>query len=544
MLADTIDPAAWIKEQVNRTPWWLISGAFHGVVLACLTLIGFSAPPPKEAEAVSVAIAPKARPKLEELKSARRDLFDSSGLKRGESVPTDEPVIHHPFAVPGDHNESDNDEEHQQMKGDSFEYLSYLPGQDKGAKGRQPGFGPGHHDAIGLGAGGGGAGPYGGRLGGDRNVFLKDGGGCGVTENAVLVGLKWLARHQGEDGGWHAEAFASECGAGSRCGGDGYTQFDVGLTGLSLLAFLGAGYTHISRGSYEDPYTHEKIAFGKVVKRGIEYLISVQDKEGCFGTRTGEFMYNHAIGALAMAEAYGLTNAVAYRHPAQRGIDFITVAQNPYMGWRYSVKPGDNDTSVTGWCVMALKSAEISGLTTAETCFDGAREWLERVTNKETGEVGYNGLGKVDVIVRGKNEDWSSHPSMTAIGLLCRIYIDKDETDAMLAKHAKLVFNDQPAWDAAKRSVDSYYWYYATLALFLAKDGPCKKYWEGWNDSMKDALLPNQKVHADGCANGSWDPAADRWGFAGGRVYMTAINVLTLEVYYRYESVFGARTRK
>ena len=42
----------------------------------------------------------------------------------------------------------------------------------------------------------------------------------------------------------------------------------------------------------------------------------------------------------------------------------------------------------------------------------------------------------------------------------------------------------------------------------------------------------------DGCAHGSWDPI-DRWGFEGGRVYATAINTLSLEVWYRYDNVFG-----
>lgn len=37
---------------------------------------------------------------------------------------------------------------------------------------------------------------------------------------------------------------------------------------------------------------------------------------------------------------------------------------------------------------------------------------------------------------------------------------------------------------------------------------------------------------ADGCTWGSWDPI-DRWGEKGVRVYATAINVLTLDVYYR-----------
>ena len=35
----------------------------------------------------------------------------------------------------------------------------------------------------------------------------------------------------------------------------------------------------------------------------------------------------------------------------------------------------------------------------------------------------------------------------------------------------------------------------------------------------------------------------DRWAYAGGPIYSTAINVLTLEVYYRYASVFGSEKR-
>ena len=39
---------------------------------------------------------------------------------------------------------------------------------------------------------------------------------------------------------------------------------------------------------------------------------------------------------------------------------------------------------------------------------------------------------------------------------------------------------------------------------------------------------------------GSWDPNGP-WGYAGGRVYSTALMVLCLEVYFRYARVTGAR---
>ncbi len=539
-LHEGFDLGAWLSEAARNTPWWAISIAFHALVLACLTLITFSKEIFKAETPTVVQIAPKPKTKVE-LPERPRGIVDRAGLNTGEPTASSEPAIFFPGAEESDHNESADGEDYGQMKGDSYEFLSYLPGSEGGTKGRQPGKGQGVYDAIGVGGGGGGAGRYGGRFGGRRNLVAR-GGGSQATESAVTAGLKWLARHQGPDGGWHAESFMASCAPGTPCSGPGYKDFDVGLTSLSLLAFLGAGYTHLSRESYEDPYTHQKIRWGDVVKKGIKYLQSQQDDEGCFGPRVGEFMYNHSLATLAMAEAYGLTNAAQYRPIAEKGIAFLSAAQNPYRGWRYTVRPGDNDTSVTGWCVMALKSADISGLPTSRAGYEGAKSWIDSVTDEE-GVVGYNGLGKVDVVVRGKNEAWGPHPSMTAIGLLCRIFIDKNQNDPVLEKHAKIVTKDLPVWDEAKHTIDMYYWYYATLALFQY-DGPNGKYWRSWNEAMKIALVPNQRVRKDGCADGSWPPEVDRWGHAGGRVYATAINVLTLEVYYRYENVFGVGKRR
>jgi len=57
-----------------------------------------------------------------------------------------------------------------------------------------------------------------------------------------------------------------------------------------------------------------------------------------------------------------MTNASTLQIPAQKAVDFLVAAQNPGKGWRYTSRSGDNDTSVTGWAAMALKSAELSGL--------------------------------------------------------------------------------------------------------------------------------------------------------------------------------------
>jgi hypothetical protein len=537
---DGFDARRWLEEKVRTTPFWAISGAFHALLLAALGLVQFAAmrPATDPPSVITVASRPVRRVDTPEGPRAALDRPASDASSRDE----DEPQSYIRDATESDRDRVDignplGDETWAEVERDSTN-LSGVPGLERGVRPERSAE-PSWSTSMGLGPGGRSGGHYGRRgAGSDRNTFRRRNGGDPGTESAVAAGLRWLARHQGADGGWHAEAFAHACAPGTPCAGTGYGQFDVGLTSLALLAFLGDGHTQASRHVEIDRYTQRKVHFGDVVRRAHRYLARTQDEEGCVGPRTGEFMYNHAIATLALAEACGMSPSVAaLRPPALRAVDFLVHAQNPYRGWRYSVKPGDNDTSVTGWCVMALKAAAISDLAPPRTAFDGARAWVASVTDDD-GVVGYTGKGKVGVVIPGKNEAWRDHPAMTAVGLLCRIYIDHDPSDALLEKHARVVTADLPRWEAPakERPIDFYYWYYGALALFQY-DAPSGRHWRAWNDAMKRALLPSQASGREGCANGSWDPSVDRWGAVGGRVYATAINTLTMEVYTRYAKV-------
>ena len=115
---------------------------------------------------------------------------------------------------------------------------------------------------------------------------------------------------------------------------------------------------------------------------GLRFLIEQQDKQGCFGGRASQhFMYNTAIATAALCEAYSLTKNPRYKKPAAEGAKFLLMARNPYLAWRYEPRGGENDTSVTGWCVMALKSGKFA-VSKSET-----KEML--------GEQGGGGRGKL-----------------------------------------------------------------------------------------------------------------------------------------------------
>jgi hypothetical protein len=351
-----------------------------------------------------------------------------------------------------------------------------------------------------------------------------------LPRRGVLDALQWLKNHQSPDGRWDCDGFDAACKM-NRCDGPGEATHDVGVTGLSLLAFLGAGETHQSGTCKE------------TVKSALRYLREVQDSEGCLGPRTSQhFLYDHACASLALTEAYGMTGARLLKEPAQRGVGFVLRARNPYLAWRYNVPAdGDNDTSVTGWMVMALKSAKLSGLDVEKQPIEDAIVWVERMTEPEFGRTGYQQRGGPPART---NENMAKFPnskseSLTAVGLTCRIFGGRDvKSDPMIDKGADLLAKCLPKWDVDQGTIDFYYWYYGSLAMFQV-GGPR---WNKWNESVKTALLDHQRREKDRCEFGSWDPV-DAWSTDGGRVYATAINCLTMEVYYRYP-VLGVKSEK
>ena len=204
-----------------------------------------------------------------------------------------------------------------------------------------------------------------------------------------------------------------------------------------------------------------------------------------------KYMYNHTVAALCLSEAYGMTASQPLKEPAQKAIDFTVAAQNPGKAWRYSAKCGDNDSSVSGWAVMALKSAELSELSFPKTAYEGALNWFNEATEQNGYyQVGYNARSTGKVYVPGKNEQFDHHASMTAVAVMSRIFMQKRKAEPALGG-VNLLVADLPEWKTNK--IDFYYWYYSSLALFQY-DGPEGPMWKKWNEPMKNALVPNQKT--------------------------------------------------
>jgi hypothetical protein len=319
-----------------------------------------------------------------------------------------------------------------------------------------------------------------------------------------------------------------------------------------VLAFLGHGLDGRSKVIIVDEAMGQAHNAGDVVGRGIKWLLAAQGPDGAFTNYPGS-LYNEALGALALSEAYAFSHNPQLKAAAENVVRYLVAAQktNPMStgrwGWRYT--PGGDsmaDTSVTGWVVMALKSAQLSGLSVPRETLDGALDYTHWVTGKD-GLVGYLDPAGAGEKVTGHGDQFDYHTgTMTALGMLIRTFTQHDITDPFLQSAAQHLVSDLPAVSEDHLSVDYYYWYYGSLALNQV-DGPdapkkTNKYWGPWNKAMVDAVLGLQDHKERACTNGGW-MVPDRWAYDGGPIYTTALNVLTLEVYYRYENAFGGSKR-
>ncbi|MCK6439584.1 MAG: hypothetical protein L6Q71_05220, partial [Planctomycetes bacterium] len=387
---------------VRSMPWMAIAIAVHAIFLLI---------------AMVIYTATIEEPKVEILKTELAEDFVMPIPEEQDppevEVPKPEDPVEDPTKDPKITEEA-VDESNEDPTDNPNNQMAENPNADN-TKAESPNPNSGPSSAFGTGGGGGGGGGMGG--GGGAALRRARGGGGKENQKQVEAGLQWLADHQNEQtGSWSATNFMDSSirtkkGAATtgilefeRVGEPGVgwaNTVDVGLSGLALLAFVGDGHTH--RGG----------KFKENVRRGLNYMLSVQDAEGCFGVRDGEeWIYNHAICAMAVIEIYIISQDRMLKSPAQRSVDFIVNAQNPGWGWRYDIKPGVNDSSVTAWMVLALKSAKMAELEfPAEQINVGANAWYDKVTVDEGyGPVtGYNSPGSLNG--RLNESDHENNPS-------------------------------------------------------------------------------------------------------------------------------------
>jgi len=501
-----------------------------------------------------------------------------------------------------------------------------------------------------------------------REQWIGTRGGTPESERAVAAGLEWLARHQSEEGLWCTKCLElrgsnphAQCEEGGPCTGPG-SDVDMAHTGLALLALQAGGHYDFNGQEYSEN-----------VRRGLKWIVENQRPDGGLvgpavrwreyidrqvarspypremaesvwrNCRDQFYMYEHGIATFALAEACAVAIA-SNREPdprclavAEAAVRFIEQNQHDDGGWRYTPdKSLPSDTSVSGWQVLALKTAIEAGMKVDEDCiaravaffktceagWDGRTNYKATFTKKtlesrmpemerqfkEMLEMnlpedqkryfermlkrlreGPDALG--DALAEGRKEGMSKllepfpkenrgrysadmarklaalegsiernlgegTEATTGVGMLVHEFLLRQPESPLVQQGARyLVRYAEDTWAGLTRAdmkgafepmpdllevdpmgleqaatisnIDYYSWYNCSLALSHVGGEP----WNRWNAIVRDLLADLQET--EGCAKGSWSPNS-RFGLIGGRIYSTAMAVLTLEVYYRF----------
>jgi hypothetical protein len=226
---------------------------------------------------------------------------------------------------------------------------------------------------------------------------------------------------------------------------------------------------------------------------------------------------------MALAEAYGLTKDPDLKEPLQKAVDFIIKAQNPnhgawdYKPWHKNPKGNRIDTSVSGWQIMALRSARLAGIQINERPFLLAAKWLDTIgAGQNRGLYGYDS--------RKYKSD-----AMVAEGLFSQQLLGTPPDRPRMRESVKYIARKLPK----KGQRNFYYWYYGCLSLYQNQG----QEWENWNERIKPIWLDLQVKN--GTNAGSWDPKGGNHMGEMGRVIATALATLSLEVYYRYLPLYN-----
>ena len=343
----------------------------------------------------------------------------------------------------------------------------------------------------------------------ERLARLQERGGTAAIDEAVANTLRWLKRAQNEDGSWGE-------------------KHKVGMTGLTLLAYLGRCETPVS------------LEFGESCTLGVVYLLDLAAKnEGRMATNLNDkhWPYEHAIATYALAEALSFAplhgyNIPGHRQAVQEAGQWIIDHQHPSGGWDYNYDKTSGrggDLSIAGWHLQALKACQLTGVEfrNLKSCIKKGLEYVERMQGA-TGGFGYTGPPGAS----------QAHPPLTGVGTLSLQIWGKEARSSTRKGIDSL--RKRPAFAFDSEWADLYAHYYASQALLRAGG----RDWTAYNKTFAPELLSAQKD--DGSfpkpgAGGKLQAAAPLYASDSkdGLVYRNALCALMLEVYYRYLPATG-----
>ena len=291
---------------------------------------------------------------------------------------------------------------------------------------------------------------------------------------------------------------------------------------LAGMAYLSAGHT-----PGQGPH-------GEVLNRSIDFILATPMGVHVANRPTGSpvegylargnpygRMYSHAIATLFLTEVSGMVDPERQKKIdvlLPKALKLILTAQARQKearlagGWRYSPHDSSSDLSISGWNLMALRSARLNGAPVPAEAITKAIEYVNRCHDSSTGGFAYQpqpGEGTVT-------------PAMSAVGLLCRELSGHHDDEINRRCGDYLLGQAQHGNMFTTGHYRMYTIYYASNAMFQLGG----TYWEQFAPQLYKHLL-------------SWQGTDGSLVLAHyGKVYSTSMYVLALTVTYRQLPIY------
>lgn len=326
------------------------------------------------------------------------------------------------------------------------------------------------------------------------------------VEDAVDRGLAWLMRQQRPDGSFQENMLN-----------------EPGISGLCLLAFLSRGHL-----PGEGPY-------GAKLSLAVDFILASQQQDGMIARQRHAYhgAYSHGIGALVIAELYGMSKPVddaRHRSVIERAMLFTShryshpkATPDDEGGWRYLKRHGmsDSDLSLTSWNLMFLRSAKNSGFDVNARLIDEAVAYLERVYDPGRRTFRYE--------IHTDDEPHNHTRGMAGAGVLSMSLAGRHHSE-MAQNAARYILRqpfDQYVRPGRGEEYPCYGAFYCSQAMFQMGG----KFWSEFYPTMSRTIVKAQRD------DGSWSMQAGK-DVGYGAQYMTALTILALTPPYQTLPIF------
>ena len=284
------------------------------------------------------------------------------------------------------------------------------------------------------------------------------------------------------------------------CFGTSGYQRNVAVCALAGLAFMSSGSTP-GRGTY-----------GRHIRLLVDYLLAHSSDDGFIIARGAEShgpMYGHGFATLFLAEVYGMSPRSDVRDALSKAVQLIIDTQNNEGGWRYQPQRSEADLSVTIAQVMALRAARNAGISVPNETIEATIDYVKQSQNPD---------GGFTYMLQSRGVSAFPRSAAGVVALYSAGIYEGDE----ITKGLEYLNAHRPVAESLDRDMYFFYGhYYAAQAMWHAGG----QHWQQWYPAVRDAILKRQRN------NGSWQDAICA-------EYGTAMACIVLQMPNNYLPIF------